>query len=615
MQNKKKQQAKFEPHGCTRRRLAYNLEMECAVTSIEVEKMEKGNGLLVIATASSSHLSRLLQFTGGATLEALFTNCRQPFLREMPGTESSLHLFREALNKPPAVFAWCTEKGILHGRMNLALDSVFSSEAVLSFEDSMYGDRGLMISKHHFYVLTADKLRVIAQPPGLGWPGSGPSEKVTLADTEQKTVWSTKFPPGINNEARGIVQDLSKGHRYVFTKVLPPPPTSFHPLPSIFHTLTLSLRKLCTSWQRRMRQTAFIRRGRGTLCVAVFFFVRSRGRSPVLSHTHAHTHSFLERAMDPRERDREMYFTVAAELCKDDPERTARVQAAKGDYFFDIGEYGRAAKIYSMTQRPFEEIAIKFIKQGQEDELLGFVQFKLQEVQNKKRTFHESATQLCCLATWIVQLHLSQMNKLNTEDKADEYAEAQEEFRLFVEAHLNILDKVTICEMIATSARPEEFLFFIELLQDYQRLIAQYMTHNKPDKALECLIRHCTQERDEELWYQFSPRLMEHAPHTLVSGWMVQPKGKSFLKPPRLIPALMKYDMKYNPPGVHKNQAIRYLQWLVEEQGNKDTVCRRQARETAVTHTHTHPFAHRRSTTCCCRSTRSRQTTKTSCVS
>ena len=42
-----------------------------------------------------------------------------------------------------------------------------------------------------------------------------------------------------------------------------------------------------------------------------------------------------------------------------------------------------------------------------------------------------------------------------------------------------------------------------------------------------------------------------------------------FLRPPRLIPALMKYDVKFNPPGVTQNQAVRYLQWLIK-QGNRD---------------------------------------------
>eukprot|EP01061_Rhynchopus_euleeides_P007408 TRINITY_DN16458_c0_g1_i6.p2 TRINITY_DN16458_c0_g1~~TRINITY_DN16458_c0_g1_i6.p2 ORF type:complete len:284 (+),score=118.45 TRINITY_DN16458_c0_g1_i6:467-1318(+) len=183
-----------------------------------------------------------------------------------------------------------------------------------------------------------------------------------------------------------------------------------------------------------------------------------------------------------------------------------------------------------------------------------------------KRGFHDKATQICCLCTWVVQLYLAKMNKLV--NSPDDYAEAQEEFHDFLTSHLDSMDKVTVCELIATSALPEEFLFIIELLTDYQGLIANYMTHNQPDKALERLIKHCSNEKYEELWYQFSPRLIEHAPHTLISGWMA--RGKTFLKPPRLIPALMKYDVKFNPPGVKQNQAVRYLEWLIRKQGNSD---------------------------------------------
>ena len=200
-------------------RQVYSLGVDAPVTSIEVERFEKNTSqLLVMATASS----RLFQFVGQGPFESLFE--KQPFLREMPGTHSNLQLFRDSLNKAPAVFAWCTEAGILHGQVDLSRpqDSVISTETVLSFDSSFQGgDRSLLISRNHFFLLYSDRLVVVAQPPGLR-VGSSPSEKLAIGDLKERTVWETPrrtFQNGTNYEPRGIVQDLKTGDRYVYTKV------------------------------------------------------------------------------------------------------------------------------------------------------------------------------------------------------------------------------------------------------------------------------------------------------------------------------------------------------------------------------------------------------------
>mmetsp|Transcript_65351 Transcript_65351/g.142544 ORF Transcript_65351/g.142544 Transcript_65351/m.142544 type:complete len:361 (+) Transcript_65351:249-1331(+) len=48
---------------------------------------------------------------------------------------------------------------------------------------------------------------------------------------------------------------------------------------------------------------------------------------------------------------------------------------------------------------------------------------------------------------------------------------------------------------------------------------------------------------------------MAHAPVATTNAWI----KASFLEPRKLIPALMRYDPKNNPPGHTSNQAIRYL--------------------------------------------------------
>ena len=281
--------------------------------------------------------------------------------------------------------------------------------------------------------------------------------------------------------------------------------------------------------------------------------------------------SILERAMDNTVTQREAYYAIALKLCEDDPARMAKVNESKGDYYFDKGELGMAAGVYATTTKSFEETAIKFIKNNRQDALLTFVKCRLNHME--KRIYPRStqeATQMCCLTTWVVQLHLAQMNACS--DDPERYSEIQEDLRDFIDAYITYVDKPTVCELMASTAKSEELLYFVEYLKDYKRVIAQYVTHGNHQRALTCLAKECVTREYEELWYQFSPRLIQYSPDALVSGWMNATNNgpATFLNPARLIPALMKYRSEYNPPGIRQNQAIRYLRWVVRDKKNRD---------------------------------------------
>ena len=110
----------------------------------------------------------------------------------------------------------------------------------------------------------------------------------------------------------------------------------------------------------------------------------------------------------------------------------------------------------------------------------------------------------------------------------------------------------------------EELLFFATLLGDHVRVIRYHTSRKDWQAALVCL---CQQD-DPELVYEYSPQLMRYEPVLAVDAWLQFKE----LDPRRLIPALMRYDVKHNPPPHTENQAIRYLQHVVTELGNHDLV-------------------------------------------
>lgn len=79
------------------------------------------------------------------------------------------------------------------------------------------------------------------------------------------------------------------------------------------------------------------------------------------------------------------------------------------------------------------------------------------------------------------------------------------------------------------------FLFLLFNFSDYERVISHHIQHDDYHSALEVLRK----PKDTELYYKFSPVLMQHIPNELVSAWIEQ--GKT-LDPKKLIPALVQYD-------------------------------------------------------------------------
>lgn len=82
---------------------------------------------------------------------------------------------------------------------------------------------------------------------------------------------------------------------------------------------------------------------------------------------------------------------------------------------------------------------------------------------------------------------------------------------------------------------PNNLSILLCLLTDFERVIAHHLQHDNYKPALDILSKH----GDTELFYKFSPILMQNIPSDTVDAWIS--KGKH-LDPKQLIPALVQYD-------------------------------------------------------------------------
>ncbi|ESO97284.1 hypothetical protein LOTGIDRAFT_214111 [Lottia gigantea] len=256
-------------------------------------------------------------------------------------------------------------------------------------------------------------------------------------------------------------------------------------------------------------------------------------------------------------------FESAKEYCQDNPSQLNQVLTKQAQFLFNKNRYEESAALYAITQNSFEEIALKFIRLPQKEALKTFVMKKLTSLRNQDKT------QMTMLVTWLIELYLNQLGELKeqNQDESEEFNEIQDDFRSFL-GQLKVKECLSdnrgvVYDLIASHGDVEDMVFFAVLMKDYERVISHHLQHENYKRALEVLVE---KQNDVDLYYKFSPILMQYTPGETVNAWIKQ--GRQ-LDPKQLIPALVQYDQeKYKEQG---NEAIRYLEYCVQQLDNKDT--------------------------------------------
>ncbi|MBN3304973.1 VPS18 protein, partial [Amia calva] len=248
-------------------------------------------------------------------------------------------------------------------------------------------------------------------------------------------------------------------------------------------------------------------------------------------------------------------FDLAKEYCRDRPECLDTVLAKEAEHCFQNKKYLESAKCYALTQNYFEEIALKFIEAKQEDALKEFLIKKLNNLKSSERT------QITLLVTWLTELYLNRLGVLECDESQRAlFLEMREEFRRFLNSSKNkdclYNNRTTIYDLLASHGNVEDMVYFSVIMQDYERVISHHCQHDNYEAALEVLSKN----RDEKLFYKFSPVLMQHIPKKVVDAW-IQMGNKLDAK--KLIPALVNYSQIGSTQQI--NETIRYMEFCVYE--------------------------------------------------
>eukprot|EP01064_Diplonema_japonicum_P032450 TRINITY_DN6093_c0_g2_i1.p1 TRINITY_DN6093_c0_g2~~TRINITY_DN6093_c0_g2_i1.p1 ORF type:complete len:1039 (+),score=235.70 TRINITY_DN6093_c0_g2_i1:40-3156(+) len=547
--------ARFEKkEGCTVLTHAYDLARQIdskkysTITGIRIEKLGVGKRLVVLISTAT----RLCVFTGGPTLEDVFNaeNLLDPFTvrsqvpQDVSPHAGNLYLHRPKVDdklSPRCSVAWCSAGGIYHAIVSwpdspgdpvLQNGSFFSlmkegrslpgrlltSQLGMSVRPDQ-SSQSLAVEKvNHIIlgettmtVLLDSRVCIIAQPAGLRW----------RADTEPHDMIKPE------ELKKRLIGDPSKSQQNAFAFIFDENEHSNKPYlvtTDKLHELEIP-EQSSDSWK-----------------------------------------SFLLRAMNPDEQERGQYFVAAADMCTE-PKRKEQIQMAAADYYFEEREYTRAAKTLATTNAAFEDTAMKFVQCGDRKALLLYLRERITFIESRRFAMEQEGSQTVCLYIWASKVML---DIIAESEDSNEREDMRAEFHSFL-SHISrrdiyhTQDKVTsvLAPIVDSYGMPDEMLYFLSLTKDYKSMMSFYMTHEKYQAALTCLINNCMKTSLLELWYVYCPRLITKTPVQVVDAWIG--KAANMLEPSRLIPALLLYHPRYNPPGDTENQAVRYLKWLVKD--------------------------------------------------
>jgi hypothetical protein len=262
------------------------------------------------------------------------------------------------------------------------------------------------------------------------------------------------------------------------------------------------------------------------------------------------------------------HFDAALRYARSPAQKDA-VATASGDYLISKDSYIEAAVVYGKSNKPFEQVALTFIDNNQQDALRKYL---LTKISNLKKS---SIMQRIMIASWLVEIFMSKLNSLDdtiitkaelsenmdpaqTKDQLDTI---RTEFHEFVTRYKSDLDRKTTYDIISSHGREEELLYFASAIKDYNYVLTYWVQRERWSEALDVLKK----QTDPTIFYRYSSVLITHVANELVDILM----RHADLEPRNLIPALLSYNRDFRGP-LAQNQATRYLLYAINQLNSTD---------------------------------------------
>ncbi|GAB6018607.1 Vacuolar protein sorting-associated protein 18 like protein [Chamberlinius hualienensis] len=262
-------------------------------------------------------------------------------------------------------------------------------------------------------------------------------------------------------------------------------------------------------------------------------------------------------------------YSLAKQYSENDPAALDIVLTRQADDYFNQKKYKESAVIYAKTHVSFEEVALKFLQANIKSALQEYLLLKISSLKSEEKT------QQTMIVTWIVELYLTQLDELKNNSNYDKgvYGDLENKFYAFLE-DVRVIECVTknsgaIFDLITNHGNQRAVVHFATLIKDYEKVVQFHIYNGNYAGALEVLKKQASFIclRQVDLFYQFCSVLMQFIPHEVINVCIELGR---YLKPAKLIPALVHYNQNIDSHIRDNNEAVRYLEFCIKTLDEKD---------------------------------------------
>lgn len=251
-------------------------------------------------------------------------------------------------------------------------------------------------------------------------------------------------------------------------------------------------------------------------------------------------------------------YDEALSVARDDETRDV-IYSQQGDYLVAQGSSIEAARVYALSSKWFESVALGFMDAGNEDALLEYFMQKFEVLKGNKD--FKLKMQLIMLSSWIVEFYLEKLNELDdllateqtnhVQDTMILKTTTEKRFQEFVIENKEHLDKETVYEIITSHNRRSELLYYANLINDYDFVLGYWIRLKKWTDALKTL----ELTKDNEMAYKYSTVLLVNSPKITVETWLKLPG----LEASKLLPAILTYNKTAKKVTSTNHHGIQFL--------------------------------------------------------
>ncbi|OQR96192.1 vacuolar protein sorting-associated protein 18 [Thraustotheca clavata] len=485
----------------------YAINQQGAIAGLEFEHVNQTQLYVIMTTSGSGRRpTRMYQFIGGPTFEALFGNYMSTDalrFNEIMGdiNVAQLSVFSKHERERAKCFAVLTGEGVYHGDLiytpKTSIDNIWTNVDMLSFPPST-SDKptnpplAIATTEFHIVLVYSKYVQIMCKLNGL-------------------IVLDEPFDIRVGN-VNGIAYD----------------PT--------FNTY----------WIHSERRIIEV-------------IIRDEDRHIWNLYLAKAVNQMYAKSTEDLDRD----FNRALGACNDMVQRQ-KVWTAQADAYFDREDYDRAAALYAKSSRSFEEVALRFMEVSATTALHSFLLQKL------NMTSPEDKTQATVLCSWLVELYLDKFNGLSvqtSEKDIDVHANLLFEFKQFLQDHKQHLDPATTFNLISSHGRADELVFYASLIEDYEKVVTYHIHRGEYGAAIE-LLKGAPTQKVEELYYKYSPELIIHKPKEVFEVWKAAETLDPSRLIPSIVRHVHQKDENVNRRSVLE-LAIDFLKFAIK-QGNRD---------------------------------------------